>query len=380
MGTEKDYCIFSAQYLPHMGGVENYTYHLAKELVKKGNRVTIVTSNVENVKTYEEESGIEIYRIPCWNMINGRFPILKLNKKFWKINTKISKKNYDMVIVNTRFYLHSIYGVLFGKKNKIRTIFIEHGTGHLTLHNKVLDFIENIVEHSMTYVEKRFCKEFYGVSEACLEWLKHFHIKGKGVLYNAIDLQDIEKKIKQCKFSYKEKYHISNDGIVISFTGRLLKEKGILTLIKAVEDILKTNNNVYLLIAGDGGEWKEVKKFESEHIILLGRIDAEKVVTLLKDTDIFCLPSDSEGMPTSVLEAVACKAYVVTTSKGGAKELICDDSYGIIMDNNDLCTVKRGLEKAIANKEGRENAVELVYQRLQKCFTWEKVAEKLIDM
>ena len=46
----KKYCIFSAQYLPHMGGVENYTYHLAKELVERGNSVTIVTCNVEKVK------------------------------------------------------------------------------------------------------------------------------------------------------------------------------------------------------------------------------------------------------------------------------------------------------------------------------------------
>lgn len=52
---KKSYCFFSAQYLPHMGGVENYTYHLAKELVRRGNKVTIVTSNVENVDLYEKK-------------------------------------------------------------------------------------------------------------------------------------------------------------------------------------------------------------------------------------------------------------------------------------------------------------------------------------
>ena len=85
---QKSYCIFSAQYLPHMGGVENYTYHLAKELVEKGNEVTIVTCNVERVATYEKQEGIKIYRLPCLNLINGRFPILKFNKVFWKIHRK----------------------------------------------------------------------------------------------------------------------------------------------------------------------------------------------------------------------------------------------------------------------------------------------------
>ena len=46
----KKYCIFSAQYLPSMGGVENYTYNIAKKLIAKGNDVTIVTSNAHNLE------------------------------------------------------------------------------------------------------------------------------------------------------------------------------------------------------------------------------------------------------------------------------------------------------------------------------------------
>lgn len=56
-------CFFSAQYLPHMGGVENYTYNISKELIRKGNEVIIVTSHVKGQKYYEICEGIEIYRI-----------------------------------------------------------------------------------------------------------------------------------------------------------------------------------------------------------------------------------------------------------------------------------------------------------------------------
>ena len=64
----KKYCIFSAQYLPTVGGVERDTYTVAKKLIKKGNEVVVVTSNVDNLKEYEvTEEGIEIYRLPCIN-------------------------------------------------------------------------------------------------------------------------------------------------------------------------------------------------------------------------------------------------------------------------------------------------------------------------
>ena len=52
---KKHYCIFSAQYLPHMGGVERYTYNLAKKLCEYGNEVTIVTSNGCDLSSYEKK-------------------------------------------------------------------------------------------------------------------------------------------------------------------------------------------------------------------------------------------------------------------------------------------------------------------------------------
>lgn len=376
----KKYCIFSAQYLPHMGGVENYTYHLAKELVERGNSVTIVTCNVEKVKIYEKCAGITVCRIPCFNFISGRFPIPKFDKEFRKIHRLIARQSYDMIIVNTRFYVHSLYGVIFGKKHKCRTILIEHGTGHLTLHNKFLDFIENIVEHTMTFLENKICKEFYGVSGACLEWLKHFHIEGKGTLYNAIDLEEIRRQLEQPVYSFKEKYHIPEDSEVISFTGRLLKEKGIITLVKAFNEISQSDSKKYLFIAGNGDEYETIEKMKNDHVILLGRITSEEVTALLKETNIFCLPSDSEGMPTSVLEAAACKCYIVTTKYGGAKELILDDSYGIVMENNKLETVKTALETAFADSCVRIKGEEKTYHRLESYFTWGKVADKLLNL
>ena len=71
------------------------------------------------------------------------------------------------------------------------------------------------------------------------------------------------------------------------------------------------------------------------------------MTALLKETNIFCLPSDSEGMPTSVLEAAACKCYIVTTKYGGAKELILDDSYGIVMENNKVGNSKTALRNSL---------------------------------
>lgn len=371
-------CFFSAQYLPTVGGVERYTYNLSKKLIDKGAEITIVTSCLNSMPEYENNNGIEIYRAPCFSLLNGRFPVVKNNKKFKLLISKLRSKNFDVIIINTRFYTLSVEGAKFAKKNDILCLLIEHGTSHLTVNNFLFDKLGEVFEHSITKKIKRYCNNFYGVSEACNEWLLHFGINANGVIYNAIDLEEINKLLKISCDDYRKKYGIPSNSIIISFAGRLVKEKGIENLIKAVKKINENGENLYLLAAGDGPLLNGLRKYETNNIKLLGKLSYEQVISLFKVSDIFCLPSKSEGFPTSVLEAVACKNFIITTYKGGAKELISNEELGIIMNDNSIETIYESLRLAIRDDYYRKNAIELSYKELCNNFTWDNVAEKLI--
>ena len=377
MSNKKRYCIFAAQYFPHLGGVERYTYNLSKKLIELGNEVTIVTSNVQHLQEYEKMDGIPVYRIPCINMLNGRYPVLKFNRNFFRIHHILREKNFDFVIVNTRFYIHSIYGQWFAKSQGTRVITIDHGTSHLSVNNKVLDFFGGIIEHIITKIGRLFCKEYYGVSKACTEWLRHFHIQAKGVLYNSVDLENIQEILDKTEKKYRKQYKIDDNAVVITFTGRLLPEKGIPQLITAMKRINKNKKNVYLFIAGDGDLEEYVNKSKTSNIITLGRLSFEEIIKLLSETDIFCLPSFSEGFSTSILEAIACKCFVVTTERGGAKETFPTDDYGMVIKNNNVDLLEHSLMKVIDDKEKREKAVQLAYDRLKENYTWDIVAAKV---
>ena len=183
----KIYCFFSARYLPYLGGVERYTYNLAKELVSKGNKVIIVTSLLGEEPVYEEKEEGIIVRVPSYKLLNGRFPVIKYNKELKDALNRLRKHSIDYVVVNTRFYLLSYVGARFAKKEKIPAIVIEHGTGHFTVNNKLFDFAGHIYEHFISSMVKRCVDNYYGVSLECNKWLEHFRITAKGVLYNAIN-------------------------------------------------------------------------------------------------------------------------------------------------------------------------------------------------
>lgn len=374
----KHYIIFSANYLPNLGGVERYTYNLAKKLVAKGHNVTVVTSNVDKIVNYEEQENIQTFRVPCINLLNGRFPVLKTNNEFFRLLKKLKNKQYDLCIVNTRFYIHSLFGVLFGKKHSKKTIVIEHGTNHFTVNNKILDYLGHIYEHIITFIIKSFCKEYYGVSLACNNWLKHYHINAISTLHNAIDIDDINYLLMNSDVNYIDKYELLKESTIITYTGRLVKEKGILKLIQAVNQITETNKNVYLFIAGNGDLFDKISTNCNSNIKVLGKLNFNQVVALLKQTDIFCLPTDyPEGFPTSVIEAAACKCFIVTTDAGGSKELIINDEYGIILKENSVKEIVNSINIAISNKDYIETAKQLSYERCIKNFTWDIIADEV---
>lgn len=375
----KIYCFFTSHYLPYLGGVERYTYNLAKELVNRGNRVIIVTSQMEGEKSYSDNDNIVVVRLDSIPLINDRFPILKMTKHNRELIDKIKKEKIDYIVVNTRFYFITLFGVLFAKKNGIPAAVIEHGTGHFTVNNKILDICGQLYEHFISWLVKKNCCQFYGVSLACNEWLKHFKINANGVLYNSIDLEEIRSKIDSYKMDNLFEYN--EHDFIITYTGRLIEEKGIFKLIDAVCKLHEKYRNVKLCIAGDGDLYPELMKHQNDFIYLLGRLKFDDVIGLLKYTDVYCLPTDyPEGLPTSVLEAIACGVYVVTTESGGSKEVIIDNSYGTILKENSVEEIYKVLEYLIRNEIEKKKAARRAYERVEQNFTWKVTTDSLINI
>ena len=371
---KRKYCFFSA-FLPNLGGVERYTYHLAKELLKNQIEVTVVTSNTFLLPSQEVVEGIRVIRLPCINLLNGRYPLPKFNQEYRTIYRSLFQEHFDFVIVQTRFYVHSVIGARFAKKKKIPCITIEHGTGHLTINNRFWDTVGHLYEHAETALLKLYCKDYYGVSEACCEWSGHFHIKSKGTLYNSVDVEGIQNALKKNEYDYRGNY--ASDGcMIISFAGRLVPEKGIMELIQAVDELNQSGTNIKLLLAGDGDLYEELTHRKLINTVLLGKLDFDHMMALYSGSDIFCLPS---GFPTTVLEAAACKCFVITTEKGGAKEFIINDEYGLIIKDNSVENIKAGIVKAM-NNAYRKQAAEKAYSRLCEKFTWEKTCERVMQV
>ena len=159
--------------------------------------------------------------------------------------------------------------------------------------------------------------------------------------------------ISNFNFSTKLEKLEKLEKINILFLARMLKEKGIFETIDAFINLEKKYPFLELIIAGDGVDLEEVKDKTKniKNIKILGHIEGRKKIECFTDCHIYCLPSYSEGLPTSVLEALAFGLTIITTKVGGLKYFFKDPQMGKFVNIKDSIDLEKTIEQIIINKK-----------------------------
>lgn len=188
---------------------------------------------------------------------------------------------------------------------------------------------------------------------------------------------------------YTPRKRLSERENVVGFIGRLRKEKGVVEFVRAIPLVVRDNENVKFLIAGSGDLldwiWNECKRIEDKfhvQIELPGFIEEEELPNCMNELKLLVLPTThAEGLPTLVLEAMACGTPVLVTSVGGLPELVRDGETGFIMKTNSPACIAENVIRALNHPKLEQisyNARNLVEER----FTYEKAVDrwkKIID-
>lgn len=375
MKTPPCICLFSALYAPSVGGVETYTACLARALAALGHRVIVVTSNVCGLPERESDGGVEMIRLPSRTLLGGRFPMPRKDAAYRRLMSWLEEQDVESVVVNTRFYPLSREGLAFAQSKGVVPVLIEHGSAHLTVGSPLADAGVCLVEHAITRHALRLPASCYAVSRKASAWLSHFSATSRGELSNSIDA---DAYLAQASArSFHEELNLPPDAFVAAFVGRLVREKGVLELARAVE-LVGNDRPLVALVAGEGPLRAELTPFEGSRFHLLGSLDRADVAALLSQADVLCLPSRSEGFATALLEAAACWTPAIVTDVGGTDELVPDDRFGTVIPNADPPTIARALEDAASDAEATAAQGRLVGQLVRDEYSWKRTAERVL--
>lgn len=373
----KTFLFFSAQYLPTAGGVERYTCNLARKLTARGNRVIVATSALQGLPTWETDAdGVEIYRFPSFPFLHGRLPLLRPSREFFRLAKQLWSQNVDFCVINTYFYPLSMYAASQARKHKLPRLVINHGSAWLMTGSKPLELAGQLYEHCAARLCCHDCPGFYGVSEAAAQWLTTFSITPKGVITNAIDPEEV-LHAAAAGTDWRERLRLPSGAPVIAFVGRMIPEKGVDSLLAALPRIRQAHPSACLLMAGTGPLYEKCRQAPPEGAFLLGAQPYPDVLALLKQADIFCLPTRSEGFACTVLESAALGCPILTTATGGSPQLLPDDSYGILLKDMAPDTVADACIRALSDSGWRQTAARKARERLLENYTWDAAVAQL---
>lgn len=365
--------IFSAQYPPHMGGIENFTQNLARALGNRGHAVTVVTNDTNSIGAgWACEDGFDVLRLPCVPLVDGRLPLPKPSRVRRELLKELSAREFDGVLVNARFYPHSLLGMKIARARGLAPLVLDHGSAYLSFSNPLLDPCVRIYEHVMTALGKRYKPRYFGISHKSVEWLRTFGIEAEGVISNSIDAAEFRECASRRDF--RAELELDKDDFLVAFVGRLIPEKGISSIIEASRNCELISRRVVFALAGDGPLADEVKAAEGPNLRWVGRLGKNDVSALLQQSDALCLPSRSEGFSTTLLEVGACGCPAVVTDIGGARELIPDEHYGTIIQSREAAAVISALAFVADNRSVLLEQSQNCRRQVDGKFSWDKSA------
>ena len=351
--TNHHYAIFSSLYFPHPGGVEVFTDNLAHELESQGHQATIVTMRIDASSSYERLSdGVDVHRLPCRPFFGGRLPWTVHSSEYEKRFDKLMDLDIDRVVVNTRFYPHSLEGLRLARAIGAPAIVLDHGSDHICFGN-AMDPLVEVYEHAITKKVITYRPTFCGISQASVKWLEHFDIDAKGVIPNAIDAKAFRERCSG--MNYRAELGIDPHSPIVSYVGRLTPEKGPHILVKVARQM----SDLSFVLAGDGTLFNRLAADKPDNVFFLGNIGRENLSALMSQSDFFCLPTRSEGFCTSLLEAGAYGVPFVVPEVGGAFEVAGDSSVTRITkgrSTNEIASALASLVSMSTNdlEEGRQ--------------------------
>ncbi len=370
---------FCDAYTPTRNGVAVSAASTAEELRRRGHEVVIFAPNYRGY----EDSSETILRFPAMQWFRAKdfalalpilsspliLPVLSRQEQFF------AAQNFDVVHTHSPFTMGTI-GARWGRKHGVPVVFTFHTLYHRYLHYAPLPYW-----YSRPYTIKRvrrhcrFCRHIIAPSHAIARFLRFFQAKAPvSVVPTGVSVQRFANADGA---AVRARYDIAPDDLVLLYAGRIVAEKNLDFLLRALAPLLGRANGqrVRLLLVGGGPALRAVQKLAaqlgvSNDVIFTDFVNPNAMPSHFAAGDIFTFASRTETQGVSIAEALAAGLPCVVVGALGAAEAITPDVNGFVVPPREDA-FRAAVQKLIQNAnlraqmaaQARENAPDLALEK-----------------
>lgn len=330
--------IIVARFWPKFGGnIPSITPVILGINPKKYETIGIYLTKNSNIPNILEQNGKKIF------YVTDR-PRLPLIKPFVFLKLATILKNQGVDILHCHHHKSVVYGTIAGRPAGVPIILAHvHGMGRTrNIHRKILNRfilprVDKILAVGQAVKNDVLQNNFFIPPDKVINL-------GNSIDYDYFALSAYDKQ------TVRRKFGIPEGCFVFATAGRLAPTKGQPYLISAFAQVRKRLSNVELLIAGTGESKDELEKQVLQlgcgsSIHFLGRVD--NMPEFYSCIDTFVLPSVAEGLPRSLIEAMAAGVLCIASNVGGIPEILDNGRCGLLVPLKDTNALVEAMLKTV---------------------------------
>lgn len=345
----------SANTYPPLNGKNHHTKNIWQELAKGFDEYHVLARSETNKYSYSNEGNIHLHLVPRLTKKSKVFFFTSF-WMFWII------KKYNIThLLSQCPIVGGFTGIIASKFYKIPLITEIHGEEYFRFLEK-----NNAIVKIMKYTFNN-AKKIRSLNNVMTKKLKNYGITKNIVeIPNRVNLNIFNKQ--------KKDFSISNQIKFVSI-GRFVWEKDYLNLIKALHN---SNLQFHLTLIGGGILKKEYEKYIFENkldsnVILIDWIQQKDMIDIIINCDIYIQSSVSEGMPRTILEAMALQMPIISTNVGSIEGVLEHGNNSIVINPNRVDELVDAIDMLINNDNLREEIALNAYKDVVDKYEWNKV-------
>jgi glycosyltransferase involved in cell wall biosynthesis len=362
----KIYHVTQAIY-PYVVGGEPTQCHETGNLQSINNQVTILTvkrdSKIEDVNCDYILKQFRWFKMP-WDFFGMENPICP--GLWWEL----LNSDFDVLHAHSQLFFITFFSIIISKIKNKPSIITVHGIK--AVRDKPTNLFQEIWLQVLSRYIFKITDKIQCMTNNDAKKIQRYGVNNKKIIIipNGIDTN---------LFIPDNSSDKHNDFIL--WVGRFVEEKGLKYLIDAIESVVKDFPFKKVLLVGEGPLKEDIQiQIHSKGLDKIFEIrnncSQKEIATLMKECELFVLPSLQEGFPKSILEAMACGKPVITTN--GLKEII--NGAGITVEQGSIEELKNAIKFYLSNPFEEKKSGMQGRKHIEENFSWDIVNKKIEEV
>jgi glycosyltransferase involved in cell wall biosynthesis len=364
----------------------SFIHRLCRELIRNGIEVDVIAPHAPGAKTNETMDDITVYRYRYlpethqtlaysggilsklhaspYNYLQVPFLLIA---QYLCIRKHLNTGNYDIIHAHWLIPqgLISVLACGLIRRCTRPIVCTMHGSDLYALRSRIFTILKRYAMRHSTHL----CAVSNAISDIC----KSMGVDGRklSVIPMGVDLKNL----------FVPDGGIQRKHTRIIYVGRLVKEKGLATLIDAVAIAGRSVTDLELLIIGDGPERQTLQDHVNDlelnnKILFTGAIEHENLPQFYNSASLAVLPSMSEGFGLTLVEALGCECAVIASDLESLRDVVITDKTGLTVEPGNIQQLGEAIMELLANPERRRRLASQGREYVLQHYDWSIVGEK----